>query len=169
MNDPRAWLAARVRTMRIIAVALPAGAVMMASLMIYLRSTRNAAPDPDLPILSLAACGLFVVQVALSFIVPRMIRRATLRSLAGTTASSSPENLVGVYQTCTIIALALLEGAVMFAAVVYLIEGRFWAIAPIVFGIALMAMHLPTEAGVIRWLEDADEELRKLRLGGRMT
>ncbi len=68
------------------------------------------------------------------------------------------QDLAAVYRTQTIASAAVLEGAAFMLTVSYMIER-----SPVCVGVALalivvLAAHLPTRAGVVRWME------RQLRL-----
>src|SRR5262249_29481905 len=107
-------------------------------------------------------------------ILPGVITRATLRRLATGTwrppagagaadFTSDTAVLLGTYQSTRIIALALLEGAALLAAISYLLEGQAWTLGLALAALALMLSQFPTEARVRSWLQQQEDRLTDLR------
>jgi hypothetical protein len=70
------------------------------------------------------------------------------------------DSLLAVYQMRTIIAAALLEGAVFFMAVAYLLEGHVLALGLGALLALAVAAHFPTAAGVAAWVDEQRDRLR---------
>jgi len=160
MPDATDWLRPRVRTLQIITAALIAGPAAMTIMMVVLRLGNNAPANPQ-PILSILGAGMIAFMAALSFLVPRLMREAQLKQLAAR-GGVQPEQLIAVCQSTHIAGLAMLEGAVFFGAIAIFVEGQLWMLVPIVAGIGLMALRMPTEASVVAWLENAGERILDL-------
>jgi hypothetical protein len=74
--------------------------------------------------------------------------------------------LLGLYQTRTIIASALLEGVAFFGIIVYLIAQSMIGLVVAVAMILGLAFHVPTRSGVVHWIEDQLELIEKERQFG---
>jgi len=73
--------------------------------------------------------------------------------------------LLGLYQTRTVIASAMLEGVAFLAIIVYLLTQSIVGLAIAVVMIVGLALHIPTRSGVVHWIEDQlqlIEEQRRL-------
>jgi hypothetical protein len=71
--------------------------------------------------------------------------------------------LLGVYRTRTIVASALLEGTAFFAIVVYLLTQSIVGLTVAVVLILGLAWHIPTRCGVVHWIEDQLELVKRER------
>jgi hypothetical protein len=134
--------------------------------MVILRQNQagaNNAPaaPPGVGILTLLATAYGLLSLVLHRIVPMLVERTQLAQIASSNGahSSSPDQLtarlLGVFQTRTIIAGALVEGGAFFALVTYLLEGH--AISLAVAGLLAGALFtlLPSELRVLAWLNQA--------------
>src|SRR5687768_14551423 len=75
----------RIRVMQIIAGALIAGLVAFSGVVLFLVHSRppaNQAPPPDLPLFSLVALAMLVMETPLAILLPYMQTQAALRRLA---------------------------------------------------------------------------------------
>lgn len=71
--------------------------------------------------------------------------------------------LLGLYNTKTIIASALLEGVAFFAIVVYLMTQSMVGLVVAIALILGLAFHIPTRSGVLHWIEDQLELIEQDR------
>jgi hypothetical protein len=182
MNTPDGLLPpGRLRGMQIIAGALLAGVVTLLALVLILVFLQNQgaglAPAGNMPILTMVAGFLFVIQAPLAFLLPRILIRSALRRVASGTWQIPPgaesasfntdaSKLLAVKQTSMILGLALLEGAAFLGCIAYLLEAQSIALGVVVVAVALMLMTFPTEPRVRAWLEQQFDQLAELRQQG---
>jgi hypothetical protein len=163
MSGPDLSEALRLRTMRLVVVALCVGVVSLAGVMIWLRDAAPLPPPPGVPLLTFVGLGLAAVLAVGSVALPLVLQaswRRGLRQQPGaapidrrTGRALGPEEVWWVrYQTRLIVQAALLEGATFFQLIAYRIEGL-----PVSLGVAAglslcLLMLFPTRAGVERWV-----------------
>lgn len=170
-----------VRTQQIIVLAMTGGMLAYLVVAFVIAAQGDAPEDSELPIVSLVALMFAVASVvARMVVVPAIVGAQRKQIAAGVPRSPDLRDqataelqdrwgdagrLVGVHQVRTIIAAAMLEGAGFLAITAYLIEGSLWTIA---LGLALTAgvfAHLPTQAGVVQWVERELQRIEELRRG----
>jgi len=157
-----------VQTTRIIIFGLSMGVLVFAVVVL-----SQGLPDPQAPWGMLTLISLFFAlgAVMVRLVAPRLIVANTLAQIAegkppsGTgsarnamAAETTAGKLAMVYQTKTIVACALLEGAAFFALIVQMIEHHIASLVVAVILLAALALHFPTVIGVTDWVE------RQLRL-----
>ncbi len=168
-----------VRVMQIIVGALALGCVFF--LVIVLMIPRPAAEQAGEagPLLSYVAFAFLVAAIVARSVVPGVVVRTGRRSIArGTFRISTVEEtasqarrealeqmgdagrLLVLFQTKTIIATAILEGATFFLLIAYMMEHYAPVLVIAVAMITAIAAHMPTSRGVVHWIED---QLRLLR------
>jgi hypothetical protein len=181
-----------VIVLRIIVVALACGVLGFAAVAVVTRVNRVQPQPPAQPqqagggleLLTMMALVAAPIATVLSLLVPavmvknirRQIADGTYGTYPGQTAASRqgvaglPEDMasyVGLYQTKTIVGIALLEGAAFLAIVAFMLEGNWIALA---LGICLAAMILfsfPSAPRVANWIRQQqriatdDEKLRR--------
>ncbi len=166
--------------MQIIAGALLAGVLVFLAIVFSIVFTRNGlgvAPAADLPIISIVAIIVLVVQIPLAFLVPGMLTRSMLQKIASGTwqlpaganadaFNSDASKLLGLRQSTMIIGLALLEGAAFFGCIAYLLEARPFVLSVALIALFLMAACFPTEPRVRAWLARQTDQLERLRQQG---
>lgn len=173
-------------TLRIIALALILGATFFLLLAVYLVSTQGGLAVQDrhgdeLPMLTLIAVGVLVLEVPLAFVLPGILERKSLASVA---ASPREEHVVPVagygkkekvsdeeflllgYQTSRIARMALFEGASLLGSMAYLVEARPLGLAVGAAALLLLCSSFPTEGRVSNWLEQKRREVEQLRARG---
>jgi hypothetical protein len=167
----------QVRTLQIVAGALLAGVVFFLVVVFVVRSQRQApdqAPVNDLPVITLVAVCLLVMELPLAFIVPGAILRTALRQIAagvwkpppGTdpaTFASDSAKLLAVRTTTLILTLAMFEGVAFLSCLAYLIEGHPLALGVLGVAVLLMLLNFPTADRVQAWLDQQAERLTLLR------
>ncbi len=171
----------RLRVMQIISSALLLGVVTFLAIVLFLVLVQNngagMAPVGNVPIVSIVAVVLLIVQVPLAFLLPAFLTRSALRQIASGTwkspASPDPSDfstdaskLLAVKQTMTIIGLALLEGAAFLGCIAYLLEAQPFALAVVLVAVILMLVKFPTEGRVRSWLEHQADQLAEVRRQG---
>jgi formate/nitrite transporter FocA (FNT family) len=160
MSDPSDFDAAlerRLIPMRIIAFAMPLGAVVALGLFLYLRMQGQFPPPPGTPVLTLVAYGFGLLILFAYLLVPRQMVAASRQRLARSTDGGSAGEWLSIYQLRLIMRLALLEGATFFFLVVYLVEGLPISLAGA--GVLLLGMLalFPTRTGVENWITSQRE------------
>jgi hypothetical protein len=168
----------RLRVMQIIAGALFLGVVTFLAIVLIIVSGQpngaGIAPAGSVPIISIVAVLLLIVQVPLAFHVPAFLTRSALRRIAAGTWQLPPganaasfqtdtSKLLAVRQTSMIIGLALLEGVSFFGCIAYLMEAQPFALGVVVLAVMLMLVNSPTEGRVRAWLERQADQLAELR------
>lgn len=135
---------AAVLTMQIITLALLGGVVAATGAFLVLRGGKPAE-------------NVLIPAVAASFLVVNLAMKFAFQAFvpAPKTSPKSPEFVQDecrLYQTRLIMGLGLIEGAVFFNLIAYLLEGYWWSLAVVGFGAAVMLLDFPTRAKVQEWL-----------------
>lgn len=158
----------RVRTLRIIVAALAAGCLTFAAIAAVQGGAPQANPQGE-PIVTFVALAFAAMALVARTVVPAVMVRTGSESLARTLGSQSDPSsdrttaaargLMNLLQTKTIIAGAMLEGATFFLLISYLVEGQMISLVAAALLVGLLLTLIPTERGMIRWVED---RLRRL-------
>lgn len=154
-------LQSRVWVMQIVTIAVLIGGVAIVTIF-YALGANGQGPN-DLPLLSYIAAGLLAMQSAAAMIVPRTMVNVALPRLASQPPGQDEDRLFNLRQTTHIIAVALLESAVLFAAIAFYIERQEWALLLAIAGIISIALRFPTKADVESWIELHERRLAELR------
>ena len=152
------------RSMQIIAFALIMGIVFFGVITVgsLLRGDDRVG---DAFLLSNVAGGFFVIQAALSFVVPAFVSRIRLKGMAKIFDSVKPDQLLDIHRVELILGFALLESAAFFGLIVTMQERQKWPLAIPAFCIALMLARFPTMTNVTHWIDWAGREIEKARAG----
>ena len=152
-----AEVAPHVRSLQIIHVALMAG---VAAYLVFIASNGlQFSEDPyALPLIPL---GFAVMSVVMSFVVPPIVRQASLAAFRGKPQIAA-ESLVGPLQTGHIVGMAMLEGAGFLTC--FGLTGGFggaprWFLAVPIALLVLMLIRFPRVASVADWVSTAREEV----------
>jgi F0F1-type ATP synthase membrane subunit c/vacuolar-type H+-ATPase subunit K len=149
MREENSELKQRLLGMQIVALAMPAGAVMFALVAWYLLSRRGGPALPDSQVVSLMAAGFAVMMFFAHLMVPEKAVRAARQRLD----SADHDDWYGLYQTRLISALVLLEGAAFFNLVALIVEQQWWSLGIAGGLVLLMLNHFPTQTRVEHWIE----------------
>jgi hypothetical protein len=162
-----------VRTGQITIGAMAGGVLIMLAVGHFAVRPR---PQAAQLILTYVAVAYSVMALGLSVVVPRLLIAAALRSIARGTRRGQPTLQQGLparaqdtlvlaqlHRTKTIVAAALLEGAAMFDAVAYFVEGAPLAAAGALILVVALAIFLPTLPRVEAWIDDHREKLEEER------
>lgn len=128
-----------VRVLQIITAAMVMGVVMFAGISVLALEALSDPPDGFL--LSGMAAGFAGIAFVMHLVVPAVIAKQQARS-------ASAEQLFGVYQTKTIIGLALLEGAAFLNIVAVMVEHNWWSLAVAGGLVFWMLAMFPTQTRV---------------------
>lgn len=159
-----------VATARLIVTALIAGLLFFLTIGVFLVEIRGPGGGAPMPqgnqkVLTLVAMALFLVQVPLSFVLPRAMLRASLRKLAAEDrlVVENLPRLLGLRQASLVLGLALLEGVGFLCCVAYLTEGHRVGLVLAGMVLLLMLFRFPSEIGTRLWLERYLSGLEDLR------
>jgi F0F1-type ATP synthase assembly protein I len=155
-------LAATVRTLRIILTAISMGCVIF--LMIVVAAGGNRAPSSE-PILTCIAAGFAALAVAVRFIVPGVVvsqgrKKMLQETAAGDAMDNWPNRLMRLMMTKTFVAAAILEGAIFFLLIAYLVEKSPWSLAVAIALLVGIAFLWPMQSSALVWI---DGQLRRLQ------
>lgn len=160
MSDvDEATLAGRVLTMRIITIAMLNGILMFVGIAVYVRSTGDVAPPPDVPMLTYIALLVALPMVLAALVVPRIVAGAAVKKVASSRNPDETNSLLGIFQQGLIIRAALFEGPAFFSLIAYFIEGQ-WPMLVVAGVMAFgIATGFPSVSGVQAWLEERREQI----------
>jgi hypothetical protein len=155
-----------VRSLQIIVGMMALGTLAFAAVAGALRAAGRGPPADEGPLLSYLAIGLAVMSIFMWQLLPRAVATRGRRQMASGTFAPPARGwlaeLTGtedgrlrlLYQTCTILGAATLEGAALFACVVHLVAA---APAILVLGVGLAGLMLlaefPTRGRADRWVD----------------
>jgi len=174
-------LAARVRVMQIVTMAIVMGAVVFLVIALFIRAGRImkgpqenqpvGAMQDDRRVITYVGLVFSVCMIAIYAIVPDRVAASARRKIARektkvvSTQNGSPVSegnaarLCDIFQTRLILRLALLEGPTFCLLVAYILEGQLVSLITAVLLMAGMLVHFPMQTGVLGWI---DEQLRIL-------
>jgi hypothetical protein len=153
-----------VRVLQIIVGTIAGGALAFAAVAAVLRSSGEW-PSAREPLLAPLAVGLAAVAIVMWQLLPRSVAARGRRQIAAggppppargwlaELTGSEEGRLLLLYQSCTILGAAMLEGAALFACVAHLLED-----APGVLGLGvalallILLVEFPTRGRAARWV-----------------
>jgi len=183
MTSESSWqdeVGKRVIVPQIIVAALAAGCLVFLAVAVWIQG-RKGGLHWDVTPMTLVLVLFAVADGAARLVVPPLVvrsgRRAILQGSYQPPVGGTPEQraafeeflartgdagrLLAVFQTRLILAAALLEGVAFFAIVTYLVEGNGYGLAIALAMVVAILLHLPTRSGVIHWIEDQIEQMRR--------
>ncbi len=175
-SDADEYISRTVQHQRTIALALLGGPIVLGIVMTALHFTlfqeKPLAPDVPriggLSLLTFVASFVAVSAVVACFIVKQSHRTQTVQRVARQSPSASPDDgpaLLVSWQVGSLIRLALIEGAAVLALVMFLLSGDFAALAIAAILMAIQVVGIPNEMSARSWLQNADDELQRVRSG----
>jgi hypothetical protein len=174
------FLAPRLQTMRIILLALVLGCVFFLIVVLILRASNNLANDTA-PMMTAMAFVFGAVSWVLSVVIPRRVAALWRKQIARGVApsgQSSPANPVAgeqrsgmedarslcvLYQSQMIIGAAMLEGAIFFNLIAYMMEGDPFSLGVALALLLALIWRIPTRNGVENFLVEQGELLQQER------
>jgi len=165
-----------LRQLQMIVGSLVAGCTIFLVIALFVSAGREGAEGPPLVSYIAMASGVMAL-LARALIPPKIITVGRQRILhqEGRDARrgdaldgrSTVGRLLQLFAASTIIPCIVIEGATFFLLVAYVVEGWPPAVIAAVALIAVLALHLPTRARLIHWVEDQLTLLEQERqLGG---
>jgi hypothetical protein len=170
--------AAKLRTMQILAAALLMGVMIFLFVVLYMVLVQNQGqplgPPQDLPIVSLIAAVILVLNAPLVFVMPQILTQSSVKQIAagtwkapqgvsGASFNTDADKLLAVKQRTLLISLALIEGAAFCALIGFLLEGQYLALGVVGLAVVLMLALFPTEGRVRSWLDQQLQRVADLR------
>ncbi len=163
-------------TLRIIWGALLFAPLMFLGIVVgVMRSGKILAADPwtvTIPF-GVLALAMSAGCLLLSAFLPGVLVTNGRKALASGKPMSSgrtqglPDGdfggLLALYNTKTIVALALVEGATFFDVIAFMLEGKAIVLAAVVLLVAVQATRFPTRTGLESWLDDQHAQLQAER------
>ena len=189
-DSPSPWqdeIVQRVRVLQIIVAAQLAGVVIFLAVFILIVQQGEApGANGNLPLVTYVATAFAVGTLFARLIIPAVIvvrgRRSIIHGtwqLPARQDERGQEDLTGflgrtgdagklwfVFFCRTMVAAAIVEGAVFFCLVAYLVEHSPLSL---IIGIVLtfgLATHVPTRRGVVHWIEDQLDLIKQQRQFG---
>jgi hypothetical protein len=155
-----------VRALQVIVGTMALGTLAFAAVAGGLRAAGRGPPADEGPLMSYLAIGLAVMSIVMWQLLPRAVATRGRRQIAtgeftpsargwlAELTGSEDGRLLLLYQTCTILGAAALEGAALFACVIHLVAD---APAILLLGVGLAGLMLvaefPTVGRAGRWVE----------------
>lgn len=138
------------RVLTIVLLALVMGQLIFAGVVLF---AMNGWNQPSSGILMGTIGAAFAGQMfAMALFVPAFAQKAGVKK-----ADGSPESIIPIYQTKTILAAAFLEGSGFLNLVAFMLEHNKWSLIPVGFGVLFILSLIPSEMKIANW---ADEILR---------
>lgn len=160
---------AQVKTLQLIVTALLTGCV--AFLVVVLIVTQGSGDSPDPPMVTYIACGIASSLVLLRLIVPRSIAAQARWKVKQETPgnpridlSNMPDDamwengglggLAQAFVVRTIVAAAMIEGAIFLLLVAFMVERSPASLVFAVVLIVVLAGHIPPRSRAEAWFHD---------------
>ncbi len=158
----------RVLVLRIMAGALIAGGLGTLAFLAYARTTENKPLIEPLDgvtnsTLTYVALGAAVALLLAFWIVPAVVVGMRLGALQRAGKQPTADTWYGLYMMQTILALALLEGAALTAAIAYFYEGTITTLGASLAALIFLAVQLPSRGKMDAWLQRQQELERQDR------
>lgn len=131
-----------LRSLRVLHGALCMGCILFLAVLIYLKSTNGTIGDTDLELLVLPGIGSLAL-LPVSFL---LFRKQIAQLQVPTT---QPFNAL---RAALIVHWALIEGACLFNAAIFLATGSWIAFGAAVLALVVLASRAPTETRTVQWL-----------------
>ncbi|MFT3879163.1 MAG: hypothetical protein QM703_05815 [Gemmatales bacterium] len=178
-----------LRHLQIIIIALAAGLIVLAAVMIYMVLHLKPAgfiggQGPQwngVPLLTALFLGIGALNLFLSFVIPLLILKTQTAQWAKqakpiegelTTWETSDltwldrvptetlSKLLTIFQSSRIVAVALCEAAGMMCVIAYLLEAHLPSLVMVGISIALMLIRVPTQSTLSNWVFGHIEQLK---------
>jgi hypothetical protein len=176
--------AVSIRSLQVVVAAMTVGCILF--LVVALAVVGGPGNPPEPPIVTYVMLALAGSTVLGRMVVPRIIVAQARRNIrqghwqyprrdfSATYGSSGEEaedaaKLVVVFTTRTIIAAAMLEGAVFALLIAYMLERSSWSLAAAVALIVGLAAYIPTRSRAAAWTEEQKRLLDEERLLDRAS
>jgi len=137
-----------IRTMQIIALALPQGVILFALIAVFVLGALSQPSSGNA--VSLIAAGFAAVAFVAHLVVPNLIAGRRVNT------QTPPTELqpYGAYQSQMIMKVALLEGAAFFNVIATIIEHNWWSLGIAGLLVGWMLTNFPTRGRVERWIAE---------------
>lgn len=178
-----------LRHLQIIIIALAAGLIVLAAVMIYMVLHLKPAgfiggQGPQwngIPLLTTLFLGIGALNLFLSFVIPLLILKTQIaqwakqaKPIEGELASwetsdltwldrvptEALSKLLAIFQSSRIVAVALCEAAGMMCGIAYLLEAHLASLVMVGISITLMLIRVPTQPMLSNWVFAHIERLK---------
>jgi hypothetical protein len=141
-----------VRTLRIVVAAMMMGVLGLSVVAIFIG--RQAEPDPKMANVLLVVLAVIAVWELIAYVVIRasMLNRLRRRFAENPPAADPTAELIGNFNSLTIIGCAMPEGLGLFGSMIMLITGAWPALAAPVLALILLAWQLPSRDKIERFV-----------------
>ena len=116
-------------------------------------------PGPAVPMVSLVSLAVAAMALVARMIFPTLIANGMRASLAEADDAGRQTILGKMYQSRTIVGMAVLEGAAFMNLCAYMTERRPWSFGVVAFLLAVMAVAFPSQAKFESWAHDFQRDL----------
>ena len=138
--------------LQIVISALMVGVTVYGVFVLAQGALKEAAKPPQMAAM---AAGMAAVNFVLHIVIPGFVDRQAAKA-----AKEGVPALLGLYQSKTIIAGALLEGAAFFNLFALSVEHHWWSLAIVVLLLIALAVLIPTSVRIDHWVESKQLEAR---------
>jgi F0F1-type ATP synthase membrane subunit c/vacuolar-type H+-ATPase subunit K len=141
-----------LRILRIIVAAMMMGVFGLSVVAVLVG--RQADPNPKLANIMLVLLAVMAVWELIAYAVVRasVLNRLRRRFAGNPPAEDPATELIGSFNSLTIIACALAEGLGLFGAVIMLITGAWAALAAPALALIVLTLQLPSEDKIARFV-----------------
>ncbi len=154
-------------TLRIILFALASGLIMFTIMAIVMGEPPPEEDPPNLMLTYMVYASVAGI-IPVSFLAPRMIVGTQIRHIASKDKAeqeaAKPLQLLGLYQTKTLIGAAAIEGVGFFAVATYFTEHSIVVLPVVLFALIGILLHLPTTSGIESWIERTEQRIDEQRM-----
>jgi hypothetical protein len=173
-EEQREFAGKSARVLQIIVAALITGPSIFIGYVLLADRDQQVPPNESM-MFSYVGVALAFVSVIAALLVPRLIIARTragvvsgdmtlsIQQLPGAESAGDAGPLMAGYQTKTILAAALLEGAAFANAVFYLTQRQPICIATAIVLVICIATLFPFRGRVVAWLESELASIKQLR------
>jgi hypothetical protein len=132
--------------LRVILAAMGGGIVALVAVAISVVTGQAFRPDPGPATMLFPALGCMALGAIAAYVILRRQIVAGLRRVwqEQDPAERQPGNLIGHFQTLTVISAALAEGPSLIGAVIFLVTGIWAALFAPLLGLFVLSLLLPT-------------------------
>ncbi len=136
-----------LKIIQIITLALSAGVVIFGVVAVVMLGALKEEPTSQL--ISLIALGFAGVGYLLHLVLPKILVQNFLQQ----NPDPDDNKFMEIFQSKTIIGLALLEGAAFFNLVACILEHHWWSLAVAAGLVLWMLAMFPNKQRVLQWIE----------------
>jgi len=168
--EPSDRLTSKILPVKMIGLSLLVGLATITGIIVFVVQGPNngeAKIKLEIPLVSIIAVGAWALMAGLAVALPRIMLPASLRKLLESKPAIPSEalsdQLFGIWQAQQLLNFALKEGPGILGIMAYFLEVQPFVLAVPALSFILLALSLPTEAGVRGWIEEQERRLLDMR------